>query len=184
LVKNKSKLRKTKSKISKTLSVTKKVTKQKFRGTETLVRQGFLIDTVEGLTKIAKSYGIKSEANKDYGFGPIDLVWNIKFHPVFEPISCGFVQLKEQEGGSSDMDDGQFSLRKIEEAIMKGIRSGMDRLYLLCDNEDTAKSVTGQIEWLSSKGGLIRFDNYAAGVFPGQDGQIKITPSQKRVHQG
>ncbi len=53
---------------------------------------------------------------------------------------------EEEEGGSSDLNDGQFSLRKIEEAIMLGLRSGMDRVYLLCDTEDVAKSVTGQIE--------------------------------------
>jgi hypothetical protein len=49
------------------------------------------------------------------------------------------------------------------------------------DNEDIAKSVTGQIQWLSSFGSPVRFDSYSAGVYPGQDGQIKIFPSQERV---
>ena len=73
------------------------------------------------------------------------MVWNIKFHPALDVFRCGFIQLKEHEGGSRDLDDGQFSLGKIE-AIMTGMRCGIDRLYLLCDNEDIAKSVTGQIE--------------------------------------
>jgi hypothetical protein len=181
LVKKKSKVAKTKSKLSKGVRVAKKVTKQKIRTAESLLRQGFESKSVAELTKIGKKYGIHSETAKDYGFGRIDLVWSIKFHPAFDPITVGFTQLKEQEGGSGDLEDGQFSLRKIEEAMMTGIRSGMDKLYLLCDDENIAKSVTGQIEWLSSFGSLIRFDSYSAGVFPGQDGQIKIIPSQKRV---
>jgi len=183
LVKKKSKVAKTKGQLSKGIRVAKKVTKKKIRRAESLLRQGFRSNNVAELAKIGKKYGIDSETDKDYGFGLIDLVWNIKFHPAFDPIAVGFVKLKEQEGGSSDLKDGQFSLRKIEEAIMTGIRSGMDRLYLLCDNEDIAKSVTGQTAWLSSFGSLIRFESYSAGVYPGQDGQIKIIPSQKRVPQ-
>lgn len=117
---------------------------------------------------MSKKYGFEADVNKDYGFGSIDLVWNIKFHPRLDPLRVGFVRLKEQEGGSSDLQDGQYSLRKIEEATMLGLRSGMDRVYLLCDNEDIAKSATGQIEWLSSFGGIIRLDSYASGIFPGQ----------------
>ena len=117
------------------------------------------------ITKLGQSHDIRQEFNIDYGFGPIDIVWNFKFHPDFVPITCGFIELKEQEGGSKDLDDGQFSLRKIEEAIMTGMRSGMDRLFLFCSNEDVAKSVAGQIQWFSSKGGLIRYDSYCQVLF-------------------
>jgi hypothetical protein len=180
LIKKKTKVAKTKGQFSKGIRVAKKVTKKKIRRAESLLRQGFRSNNVAELAKIGKKYGIDSETEKDYGFGLIDLVWNIKFHPAFDPIAVGFVKLKEQEAGSSDLKDGQFSLRKIEEAMMAGIRSGMDRTYILCDNEEIAKSVTGQIEWLSSFGCLIRFDAYASAVFPGQKEQLKITPSETR----
>jgi hypothetical protein len=55
---------------------------------------------------------------------------------------------REEEGrGDKDWQDNQFSIRKIEEAAMHGIRSGMDRVYLIADNEEMAKSVSGKIEW-------------------------------------
>jgi hypothetical protein len=129
-------------------------------------------------SEFGKKQGIKQQSNKDYGFGAIDLVWELQFHSEFRPIICGFIELKEQEGGSRDLDDGQFSLRKIEEAIMTGMRSGMDRLFLLCGNADVAKSVAGQIQWLSSRGGLIRYDTYCEVLFP-ENEQIKVATIEK-----
>jgi hypothetical protein len=181
MIKKKSKVEKTKRQLRRGLRVSKKSTKQKIRSTESLLRRGLGKNSLGELAKMGKKYGFNSEIEKDYGFGPIDVVWNIKFHPAFDPVLLGFIRLKEQEGGSRDLDNRQFSLRKIEEAVMTGIRSGMDRVYLLCDNEDIAKSVSGQIEWLSSFGSLIRFDSYSAGVYPSQDGRIEIIPSQERV---
>jgi hypothetical protein len=131
-------------------------------------------------TDLINKQGIKQELNKDYGFGPIDLVWDFNVHPGFRPIICGFIELKEQEGGSKDLDDGQFSLRKIEEAVMTGIRSGMDRLFLFCGNENVAKSVAGQIQWLSSRGSLIRYDSYCQVIFPGENGQTSIASVEKK----
>ena len=107
-------------------------------------------------------------------------MWDFKIHPDFLPITCGFIELKEQEGGSRDLDDEQFSLRKIEEAIMTGIRSGMHKLFLVCGNENIAKSVTGQIQWLSSRGGLIRYDSYCQVIFPGENGQVKMASVEKK----
>jgi hypothetical protein len=79
---------------------------------------------LEPLANIAKDKGFEIEQNKDYGAGPIDLVWNIDTHPALPKIKCGFVVLRAEEGrGSKDWEDNQFSLRKIEEAIMRGIRS-------------------------------------------------------------
>jgi hypothetical protein len=60
----------------------------------------------------------------------------------------------------------------------------MDKVYLLCDTEDIAKSVTGRIEWLSSFGSLLRFDSFSAGLFPSQRNLARIVPSQQRVPEG
>ena len=101
-------------------------------------------------------------------------------------IKCGFVRLRSDEGGgrSQDWQDNQYSIRKIEEALMRGIRSGMDRVYLIADNEDMARSISGRIEWLSSFGSLIRFDALSLGLTPSQDRSSIIVPSQERVSSG
>ena len=108
--------------------------------------------------------------------------------PALPVIKCGFIVLRsEEEGGGGDKDwqDNQFSIRKIEEAAMRGIRSGMDKVYLLADNEEMAKSISGKIEWLASFGSLIRLDAISLGIFPTQQQESAvITPSQKRVPQG
>jgi hypothetical protein len=36
---------------------------------------------LESLIAIAREKGFEIEENKDYGAGPIDLVWNITTHP-------------------------------------------------------------------------------------------------------
>jgi hypothetical protein len=78
-------------------------------------------------------------------------------------------------------EDNQFSLRKIQEALMHGIRNGLDKVYLVAPNEEMAKSVSGKIEWLASFGSLLRLDAISLGIFPEQHGSAVITPSQKRV---
>jgi hypothetical protein len=115
---------------------------------------------LEPLINMANEKGFEIEQDKDYGAGTIDLIWNIDIHPALPKIKCGFVVLRAEEGGrggSKDWQDNQFSLRKIEEAIMRCTRSGMDKIYLVAQNEDMAKSVSGKIEWLASFGSLIRF---------------------------
>ncbi len=168
MVKKRGTIKRTKNRLQAGLKAAKITTGKKIRNGILLGPKRFKDNLIPGLLKMSKKYGFEADVNKDYGFGSIDLVWNIKFHPRLDPLRVGFVRLKEQEGGSSDLQDGQYSLRKIEEATMLGLRSGMDRVYLLCDNEDIAKSATGQIEWLSSFGGIIRLDSYASGIFPGQ----------------
>src|SRR5205085_5421758 len=134
---------------------------------------------------MAKEKGFEIEQNKDYGAGPIDLVWNIDIHPALPKIKCGFVVLRAEEGGGSkDWQESQFSLRKIEEAIMRGTRSGMDKTYLVAENEDMAKSISGKIEWLASFGSLVRLDSLSLGLSPDQKDPAVITPSQKRVPEG
>src|SRR5919202_287040 len=136
------------------------------------------------LITIAKEKGFETEENKDYGAGPIDLVWNITTHPALPKIKCGFVILKAEERGAKDSEDNQFSLRKIQEAAMRGIRSGMDKTYLVVDNEEMAKSVSGKIEWLASSGSIIRLDSISLGLYPEQKGLSIIKPSQERVPEG
>jgi hypothetical protein len=138
------------------------------------------------LINIAKEKEFEIEQqNKDYGAGPIDLVLNIEIHPALPKIKCGFIVLRAEEGGGTkDWQDNQYSLRKIEEAAMRGMRSGMDKTYLVVDNEEMAKSVSGKIEWLASFGSMIRLDSISLGLYPEQKGPAIIKPSQERVPEG
>ena len=138
------------------------------------------------LISMAKEKGFEIEQqNKDYGAGSIDLVWNIAIHPALPKIKYGFIVLRAEEGvGTKDLQDNQYSLRKIEEAVMRGIRSGMDKTYLVVDNEEMAKSVSGKIEWLASFGSIIRLDSISLGLYPEQKESAIIKPSQERVHEG
>lgn len=140
--------------------------------------------SVELLVESGLEKGFEVEEEKEYGAGPIDIVWKIPIHPGLPDIKCGFVKLDASEGGDPDTADNQFSLRKVEEAMMRGLRSGMDRVYLLTENEEMAKSVSGKIEWLASHGSLLRMDAVSLGLFPEQEGSSVVTPSQKRVPKG
>ena len=149
--------------------------------------QGKSVNALDSLVSIGQEKGFEVEQNKDYGVGIIDVIWNINTHPVLPVIKCGFIVLRSEEegGGDKDWQDNQFSIRKIEEAAMRGIRSGMDKIYLLADNEEMAKSISGKIEWLASFGSLIRLDAISLGIAPTQQQESAvITPSQKRVPQG
>ena len=137
------------------------------------------------LVQAGQEKGFGVEQNVDYGAGPIDVVWNMDVHPALPSIKCGFVALGSgEEGGSQDTEDNQLSLRKIEEAAFRGIRSGLDKVYLVAENEEMAKSVSGKIEWLASHGSLIRLDAISLGLYPDQQGPSVITPSQQRVPEG
>ena len=136
------------------------------------------------LIEILEDKGFEIEQNKDSGAGPIDLVCKMSVHPSLPAINCGFIVLKSEEGGSKDYEDNQFSLRKIQEAIVRGVRSGLDKVYLVAPNEEMAKSITGKVEWLASFGSLLRLDAISLGIFPQQQESVVITPSQKRVPRG
>ena len=139
---------------------------------------------LDALIDMGEEKGFKLERDVDYGAGPIDIVWNVNVHPALPNIKCGFVVLKAEEGGNQDTEDNQLSLRKIEEAAFRGIRSGLDKVYLVAENDDMAKSVSGKIEWLASHVSLIRLDAISLGLAPEQTEQAVVTPSQKRVPQG
>ena len=139
---------------------------------------------LDPIIHMGEETGFKVEQDVDFGAGPIDAVWNINVHPALPTIKCGFIVLKAEEDGNQDTEDNQLSLRKIEEATFRGIRSGLDKVYLVAENEDMAKSVSGKIEWLASHGGLIRLDAISLGLAPEQTEQAVVTPSQKRVPQG
>jgi hypothetical protein len=140
---------------------------------------------LERLIEAGEEKGFKIEQDADYGAGPIDVVWNINVHPALPNIKFGFIILGgQEEGGSQDTEDNQLSLRKIEEAAFRGIRSGLDKVYLITGNEEMAKSVSGKIEWLASHGSLIRLDAISLGLYPDQQESSVITPSQQRVPEG
>ena len=73
---------------------------------------------------------------------------------------------------------------------MLGIRSGMNRVCLVAENEEAAKAISSKIEWLASHGSLLRMDAVCLGLSMDQrDSSVKrdssvITPSQKRVPKG
>lgn len=143
-----------------------------------------MAQNIDRLAEVGEEMGFKVEQEVDYGAGPIDVVWNINTHPALPRIKCGFVKMEAEEGGSQDTQDNQLSLRKIEEAAIRGLRSGLDKVYLVADNEEMARSVSGKIEWLASHGSLLRLDAFSLGLAPDQTEPAVITPSQKRVPEG
>lgn len=70
-------------------------------------------------------------------------------------------------------------LKGIEEAAMRGIRSGMNRVCLIAENEEAAKAISGKIEWLASRRSLLCIDAVCIGLSMDQRGSSVITPSQK-----
>jgi hypothetical protein len=143
--------------------------------------QSINLDTI---IRMGEEKGFEVEHGVDYGAGPINVVWNINIHPALPDIKCGFVVIGDEEGGNQDTEDNQLSLRKIEEAAFRGIRSGLDKVYIVAENEEMAKSVSGKIEWLASHGSLLRLDATSLGLAPEQMESSVLTPSQKRVPQG
>ena len=139
---------------------------------------------LDGLIEAGQEKGFEIEQDVDYRAGPIDVVWSINVHPALPDIKCGFVALKSEEGGNQDTEDNQLSLRKIEEAAIRGVRSGLDKVYLMAENEEMARSVSGKIEWLASHGSLVRLDAVSLGLSLDQSEPSVITPSQKRVPAG
>ena len=153
------------------------------------VEQGDQNIRLDSIIQTLEEKGFEIEQNKDYGAGTIDLVCKVSIHPSLPSINCGFIILRSEEGGrgSKDWEDNQFSLRKIEEAAIRGIRSGMDKVYLVAGNEEMAKSISGKIEWLASFGSLLRLDAVSLGISPQhqkESAAAVVTPSQKRVPQG
>jgi hypothetical protein len=143
--------------------------------------QSINLDAIIGM---GEEKGFEVEQDVDYGSGPINVVWNINIHPALPDIKCGFVVLEAEEGGNQDTEDNQLSLRKIEEAAFRGIRSGLGKVYIVAENDEMAKSVSGKIEWLASHGSLLRLDAISLGLAPEQTEPAVVTPSQKRVPQG
>src|SRR5919109_1127226 len=143
--------------------------------------QSINLDTI---VRMGEEKGFEVEHGVDYGAGPINVVWNINIHPALPDIKCGFVVIEDEEGGSQDTEDNQLSLRKIEEAAFRGIRNGLDKIYLVAENQEMAKSISGKIEWLASHGSLIRLDAISLGLYPERQDSSVITPSQKRVPKG
>jgi hypothetical protein len=137
------------------------------------------------LSQLDQSLSYSIEKDVDYGYGKIDAIWHISLHPLLPSSKFGFVRIQSQEGtADQDEKDNQYSFRKIEEAIGRGIRSGCDKVFLITDNEEMAKSISGRIEWLSSFGSIVRFDAVSIGVSPNQHKPSGSIPSQQRVPEG
>jgi hypothetical protein len=162
--------------------------------------------TIEVIMKLGRQKGFEVETGKDYGAGPIDVVWHIKIHPAVRDITCGFIiahplaktlneaiargEVKRREDFEDDQSWQEYRdkevafLKDIEEAVFRGIRSGMDKFYLVTENEEAAKAISGKIEWLASHGSLLRLDAICLGFSMDQRGSSIIKPSQKRVPKG
>jgi hypothetical protein len=124
------------------------------------------------LSQLDQSLSYSIEKDVDHGYGKIDAIWHISLHPSLPTSKFGFVKIQSQDGGGKaadqDWKDNQYSFRKIEEAIGRGIRSGCDKVFLVVENEEMSKSISGRIEWLSSFGSVIRFDAVSTSVSPNQ----------------
>jgi hypothetical protein len=133
--------------------------------------------------ELTLSYSIEKDV--DYGYGKIDVIWYVSLHPSLPPSKFALIKIQSQEGErDQDWKDNQYSLRKIEEAIGRGIRSGCDEVFLVADNEEMAKSISGRIEGLSSFGSIVRFDAVSIDVSPNQQKPSTNIPSQERVPEG
>ena len=165
-----------------------------------------IASTIQVLMELGRQKGFEVEAGKDYGAGPIDVVWHIKIHPALRDITCGFIiaqplaktlneaiakgEVKRREDFEDDQSWQEYSdkevayLKDIEEAAIRGIRSGMDKVYLVAENEEAAKAISGKTEWLASHGSLLRMDAICLGFSMDQRGSSVIKPSQKRVPKG
>src|SRR5215207_11771134 len=137
------------------------------------------------LANLEKTLSYSIEKDVDYGYGKIDVIWYISLHPSLPSSKFGFIKIHSQEGkGDQDWKENQFSFRKIEEAVGRGIRSGCDKVFLVADNEEMAKSISGRIEWLTSFGSIVRFDAVSLGSSPNQKKRSTSIPSQERVPEG
>jgi len=136
------------------------------------------------LSQLDQSLSYSIEKDVDFGYGKIDAIWHISLHPSLPSSKFGFVRIGAEGRADQDEKDNQYSFRKIEEAIGRGIRSGCDKVFLVADNEEMAKSISGRIEWLSSFGSIIRFDAVSTGISPNQKKPSTNIPSQERVPEG
>src|SRR5919109_4086226 len=162
-----------------------------------------IASTIKVIMKLGRQKGFEVETGKDYGAGPIDVVWHIKIHPAVRDITCGFIiaqplaktlneaiargEVKRREDFEDDQSWQEYRdkevafLKDIEEAAIRGVRSGMVKVYLVAENEEAAKAISGKIEWLASHGSLLRLDAICLGFSMDQRGSSIIKPSQKRV---
>jgi hypothetical protein len=124
------------------------------------------------VANIGRKKGYSVEQRVDYGYGIIDTVWKIPIHPSIPEIKCGFIE-------TDDWQDNQYCIGVLEEALLRGMRSGMDRIYLVTESEEMARSLSGKIEILSSLGSYIRFDAICLGLSPKQKKPSILIPSQE-----
>jgi hypothetical protein len=120
-----------------------------------------IASTIEVLMELGRQKGFEVEAGKDYDAEPIDVVWHIKIHPALRDITCRFIiaqslaktlneaiakgdvkrreDFEDDQSWQEDRDKEVAYLKDIEEAAIRGIRSGMDKVYLVAENNEAAK---------------------------------------------
>jgi hypothetical protein len=57
-------------------------------------KDGKTVSIIDILTELGTQKGFEVEAGKDYGAGPIDVVWHIAIHPALRDLICGFIVIK------------------------------------------------------------------------------------------
>jgi hypothetical protein len=121
-----------------------------------------IASTIQVLMELGRQRGFEVEAGKDYGAGPIDVVWNIAIHPALRDLTCGFIvmkplaetlneaiargEVKRREDFEDDQSWQEYRdkeaayLKHIEEVALRGIRSGLDKVYLVAEMKKQQKS--------------------------------------------
>lgn len=169
-------------------------------------KDGKIAATKDVLAELGRQKGFQVETDKDYGAGVIHVVWRIQIHSSLRDIACGFIfvntpsktigeaaekgeirnreDFENQQSWEEYREKERVFIKDIEEAAMRGIRSGLDKVYLVGENEETTKAISGKIEWLASHGSLLRLDAISLGLSIDQKSSSVIVPSQKRVPKG
>ncbi len=64
--------------------------------------------SLDFLSNLGKSLEYSVETNIDYGYGNIDVVWNVSLHPLLPQIKLEFIKLESNEdGGRTNLEDNQ-----------------------------------------------------------------------------
>ena len=129
--------------------------------------------------ELGREKGFEVEAGKDFGTRPINVAWHMAIHSALRDIICGFIVMKlltqtvnkavargKVKTREDFEDDRRWQEYRDKEAAMQRIRSGMDRVCLVAENEEAAKAISGKIECFASHGSLLHMDavNQDSGV--------------------
>ena len=92
-----------------------------------------IVSTIEVLMELGRQKGFDVEADKDYGAGPIDVVWHIKIHHALRDITCGFIIAKPLAKTLGEaIARGEVRKREDFESKLAGVPrqgSGLSKAY-------------------------------------------------------